>query len=293
VFGIERGGRAVTFFERIATDPFYFPVPHIVWDGRHVYFLARMTPMPSYDEQEVYLWIGDCPEIAGGGVLAGVAHAEGAAGTRWCTDVSLTSRAALTDEIVLSFRPFGAPEEEIVRHLVLEGGKTVTIEDVVGTLFETEGTGIIEIRPRSAGVAVSARTYDENTHMGQGLPLLSDADGFSTGEAAVITGAVDDASARSNLGLVNLREIPMTLRIAVFDEEGERIALRTHQLEALESIQINRILLSSDGQEHSDGYLEISTDTPDARFAAYLSRVDNASSDPVFITPSFTVPPLP
>jgi len=281
--------------EREVTDPSYMAVSHLVWDGSRVLFMAILGPaIDVMENQIVYLWIGDCPALAGGGDLPGMAHNDGFGGSAWRSDVWLTSQAPGEDEIVVSYLPWGAEAASLrQRSIRVCGGCPYELSDVVGGLFGEEGAGTVSLRPRSAGLAVAARTWDEGTHAGQGIPLFSWEDGIAAGEKAILSGLRDDEAARSNIGLVNLSDMHITVHMDFRDAAGERIALRKVQLQAHESTQLNRVLSAAAGADVAAASATVWTTTAGGRFVAYVSRIDNVSQDPVFITPSTRIPPLP
>jgi hypothetical protein len=174
------------------------------------------------------------------------------------------------------------------------GGRPFEINDVVGALFGEEGAGTLSVRPLTAALAVTARTWEEGAGNGQGIPPITDDDTLVFGEKATLAGLSDSQETRTNIGLVNLGETAITIRLDLRNEDGERLALRSMNLGPRESTQLNAPLrAAAGGADVQAGFAKIWTVTHEGRFAAYASRIDNLSNDPVFIRPSAVIPPMP
>ncbi len=267
--------------------------PWLVWDGRHMYFLTYVSETPT-SSQEVQVWVGDCPGLAGGGEVPGMAHVEGVGGSAWQSDVRIVSEAAGTDEVVIDYLPWREPAGASRRRYVrVPGGRPFEINDVVADLFGETGAGTISIRPRSAAVSVTARTWEENGHVGQGIGPVGWSDGIAFGEAATLAGLRDDETARTNIGIVNLTERPIVVRLDLRDGQGTQLALRSVSLGPRQSVQLNGPLSAAAAGSVASGSCRVSTPTEDGRFFVYASRIDNLSDDPEYIRPGPRTPPVP
>ena len=263
----------------------------IVRYGRHLYILLKCYN-GDYCEEGFFFLKGDCPKISGVTVVPGAAHTDGAGGSRWRTDLVLESRAPGEDEVLLEFLPWHRGASRMMRRWIrVPGGRATTLEDVVSTVFGTEGAGTLWIWPQSGGLAVSARTWEEDARTGQGVPRLDWSDALETGERAILTGMVENDAFRTNVGLVNLEEIPIDVVLELRGDGGEVLALIDQRLRARESVQFNGLF--GEFAPVDAGSVEIWTPTANGRLLVYGSRIDNSSQDPVWIEPSAVVPPLP
>ncbi|RLE20008.1 MAG: hypothetical protein DRJ61_08365 [Acidobacteria bacterium] len=277
-------------------DIYLWEEPQLVWDGRHMaYIIVKNTKSPLPVSQEVLLFTGDCPALAGGGELPGMAHSEGSDGSTWRSDLWMLSDAAGEDEVVINYLPWNEPLAASRRRLVrVPGGRPFELNDVVGELFGEEGAGTVSVRPRTAALAVTARTWEEGTGNGQGIPPITEDDALLFNEKATLAGLSDSQSARTNIGLVNLGEAAITIRLDLRNEAGERLALRSVNLGPRESTQLNAPLrAAAGGADVEAGFAKVWTVTAGGRFSAYASRIDNTTNDPVFIRPSAVIPPMP
>lgn len=265
----------------------------IVRYGRNLMVLATIRNSTSGDVENFFLK-GDCPEISGVTVVPGAAHSEGVGDSRWRTDLSLQSRAPGTDEILLEFLPWNRPASKMIRKwITVRGGRSMRLEDVIGTIFDYEGAGTLWIWPQSAQLAVMARTWEEQHRNGQGVPHLDWTDSLSWGEHATLCGLQEDAEDRTNLGLINLEESSIDIVLELSGDSGEELGRIEEHLRPRESVQLNSVLSGLSDAPVEPGSVEIWTTTEGGRFLAYASRIDNTSQDPVWIEPTAAVPPLP
>jgi len=265
----------------------------IVRFGRNLMVLVPIRN-PASGEYENFFLKGDCPEISGVTVIPGAAHTGGVGGSLWRTDLTLESRAPGEDEVLLEFLPWNRGVSQMMQRWIrVRGGRATVFEDVVGELFGYEGAGTLWIWPQSGALAVSSRTWEEVHHNGQGPPHLDWSDSLKTNERAILTGLTQNAEFRTNVGLVNLEEIPIDVTLTLRGDEGIELGSVQQHLRARESVQLNGVLEAWAAGPVAAGSAEVRTTTENARLLAYASRIDNASQDPVWIEPSAKVPPLP
>ena len=177
----------------------------------------------------------------------------------------------------------GAP---IVRSRTLLPGEIWTSIDTVESLFGSEGTGVINVEASSA-VAIHARTYNvmaEGGTFGQFLPGLDEDDAMSDGALGLVAGLKENDDWRSNLGLVNLGDQPISVRIRLFDTSGAQIGEEIQRsVPARGWKQIDRVLLAAGAGEQNLTYAVVEPVTAGAAFWAYGSVVDNTTGDPTTI----------
>jgi len=183
-----------------------------------------------------------------------VAHTEGAGDppTSWRTD--LTVHNVLDEELTVGvqFLPSDQannPEEVTVEELILDPRETLTIEDVVGTLF-----GITDDAMGALLLMCDAETYPSNS---EDAAMLATTRTYNVGSAvgtfgtsvpavpfngiilnggqsiSLITGVRNDADYRSNLGIVNISfaGVPITVHYRFLDENGSEIARGSKDLD--------------------------------------------------------------
>jgi len=186
---------------------------------------------------------------------------------------------------------FGRPDTEVTfGHLIFfgcrEGGVNCT------------GSNLSDVRP----ISVEGRIYTtaaDGATFGQLIPgipfyLQAGLENRTDLQSIFITGIRNNASFRTNIGLVNGSSTNTTvLRIRVFNSANQQIDSATKTLGKLAHTQFNISSISPTFQ--GSGYViidQVSVDPPvgadnAASFFAYGSMLDNKSNDPTYLEPQF------
>jgi hypothetical protein len=262
----------------------------------------------TIDEESDDGSIGELIDIADDGRVLIPAAASGSGGTvefplRWETDVTLISYGE-DAEVIASFLPWNTdnsdPEEVTFS---LSAGQVMTIRDSVRTLFDRGGAGAI-IFDSDAPLSATSRTFSFSPDLGfgagtrgQGIPgqALARWDGTefpdSLSRPQRLTGLMSGGpnSFRSNIGLCNLSDHPVTLVVQVgadeFDVETFEVTLGPNG-----STQINDVYASITDDPIGNGSVVVYPQGADDAVFIYGSVLDGLSGDGNFIQP-FVVPP--
>lgn len=240
-----------------------------------------------------------------------VAKTAGAAGTDWRSDVSISNLSAFPVTVGVAFFreatgnsfPLFFPV-----NLTLQAGETRTVEDVLGTLFPSQGNtkGALFLlgEPADAGdpddvlLSVTSRTYnnaDPLATYGQGVDSSFLAMVWGTG-TSVLTGIRHDQRFRSNVGALNLGPQSVQLLLTTYNAAGAQVAQST---KTVESFSIRQWSLADLGVASiGDGRTEVQVDPATITwdpcsatggigfvpgfFLSYLSKVDQATGDAEF-----------
>ncbi len=267
-----------------------------VGDGR-----ARVSSPTSGAQYFAYASVVDntsgdpvfvAPVRSTGGVLwiPAAAHVTGANDTDWRTDLELMSPSggATSARIELLRTGQGNPSPQAVDRTLAEGSCT-RLTDAVSGLFGFSGSGALKISPSGGAVLASSRTFNQlaDRTYGQLIPAIRDVDAVSWGAAprlVQLAHSPDRATGfRTNLGLVNVSAVEITILIQLYAGSGQSLGQLTQTLPAFGHVQINDVFAQVTDQELDDAYAVVTTTTGDARYLAYGSVVDNRSGDPVFI----------
>lgn len=230
-------------------------------------------------------WEGGVSSLTHRTLIPAVAHAPGSENSTWRSDLIGVNIGLGAVDLTLSFvgGGVGAP---IIRSRTLLPGEIWTSIDTVESLFGSEGTGVITVEANGA-VAIHARTYNlmaDGGTFGQFLPGLDEEDAIPEGVSGLVTGLKENDAWRSNLGLVNLGDQPMIVRIRLFDTSGAQIGGELRRsVPARGWRQIDRVLLAADPGEQDLAYAIVEPVTVGAAFWAYGSVVDNTTGDPTMI----------
>ncbi len=224
------------------------------------------------------------PESAPRLVVPAAAHRGGAGGTAWRSDLHVVYPGEHWAEAWLGFVPPGADAPTWQRFLLPPGGqldrgdlvaRTFGLDAAVGQLL------VVSEQP----LAVSSRTFtsDGAGTWGQEVPALAEADLAAGATSVVVPMLRHDTAFRSNLGLVNAGDAPLTLEVELFDAAGTVLGSFSRDLGPLGWAQEDGVLATLGAAPVADAYAVVSADDPAARFAAYGSVVDNRTGDPTLV----------
>ncbi len=225
---------------------------------------------------------------AGDSEIAGVAHAPGAGGTTWRTDVAAVYLGANLVQIEPEFTAYNGGGTTAVQ-LTIPAGGTVEWADVLVSLFGQNQTGAVKGTLGFASMPdlyVTARTYNQTASgtFGQYLPAVTAAEGFGNGTEGVIPQLKKNTSFRSNLGVLNLSPLDVVAEIRLFDSDGTMAGnVATRTVRANEYFQIDDVFSALGAGELDTAYGTVRVLTSGGRIWAYGSVVDNATGDPTTI----------
>ena len=121
---------------------------------------------------------------------------------------------------------------------------SLALDDIVRSVFSTEGAGGIRLRSDWLFFA-SSRTYNlggENGTFGQFIPGSAPEDALTSGILLSITNDPSAAGSRSNIGFANPQGASTTVTIEVHDSEtGELLGSRSKNIPPLGVYQINDV----------------------------------------------------
>lgn len=222
--------------------------------------------------------------------VPGAAHLTGAASTNWRTDLEVLNagygQATFTLELYPRDVATAAPSR---RTFTLEPGRAMRYVDVVYSVFAFTGGAALRVVPEVGEIAVSSRTYNQlpDRTFGQYTPAFAESELAPTGREVRLLllshSPSRDRGFRTNLGLVNTVATPTTLEVSFRAPDGSELGRRTVTLRAFENTQLNDVLGALGAGATTGAYATVVSHTPEARFLAYASVVDNRSSDPIFV----------
>jgi subtilisin-like proprotein convertase family protein len=226
-----------------------------------------------------------------------VIRGEGAAGTRWRSDlwISNLSERQGTFRLVW-FSRGGLPW---IRDVTLAAGASASYEDLLGTLFADVGTqqlrvgtnlpppgggtGQLRIETDLPAWVAASRAWSaaQLGTYGQWMPALAASEAIGEGEGRLaIPQLINDRRFRTNVGLTEISGLPARAILRVLDGGGREIWSTAVELAALEQRQIS--LAAAGAPEFSNGYAWVEPEG-EGRIAAYGSVVDNVSGDPIYV----------
>lgn len=157
--------------------------------------------------------------------IAVASRADGAAGSRWRTDLMLRNRGSAAAAITLRLH---APSGVASRSLTLDAGEHVTTTDIVNFIapafsgsasLEVVGDHPLEVTSRTyILIAASASCFPGGT-FGQAYPGMRLRDGFVDGQTAVLGGLAEWSDFRTNLGLSNASQSAAQVVVRLYDDQ--------------------------------------------------------------------------
>lgn len=215
------------------------------------------------------------------------AQTGGANGTSWRTELSLFNAGTNGASISLLFLPSNGGSV-LSNSLFLAPKQSITYANALRDMFSIEsGAGAITIQAASAGTVadlrITSRTFTSGSTgtYGQAVPEVEP--GALT-RTLYITGIEANAAYRTNVGLVNRAETPVSAAIALFDAWGNSVSTRTVTLlgNSFQQQPLSAWFPAVDGESHAHMTMRIIA-ASDAAISGYASVVDNITQDPVYI----------
>ena len=222
--------------------------------------------------------------------LPGAANVAGANGSRWITDLELHNRGLVTAEITVDLLERGqnnsAPQSV---SLTLGPELSARYPNVLNTLFDFVGAAALRVTSFGGDLMATARTATRcgNGRCGAFTFASNMSDAVKAGDDARMIQLENTAAARTNLGVVNLAGIPITVDVDLFMADGTAIGSVQVAVEAFGYRQLGDLFHSLDSlkidprkvSSVTDAFAVVRSDTPGATFLAYAAVIDNQSND--------------
>jgi hypothetical protein len=170
----------------------------------------------------------------------------------------------------------------------LEPGEVRRFDNVLGDAFGPDGedfAGGAAVLSDSDGLLVMTRTFNqvEAGSIGAALPGVPLSDLVQAGERVTVLFLSENDDFRSNLGLLNGVDAPVTVQWELFAPDGTSLGTGSRVLQPYGVTQINRVLRNF--QPIEAAYAEVWTDTTGGSFTCYGSVLDEGTSDPTLVIP--------
>jgi len=232
--------------------------------------------------------------------IAAAAHAAGAQGTNWRTDLevhSLGDETAVFRVIILEHGADNLPSDFI--EMSLPSGRSVRLGDVLFNKFSYNGSAALVLLPSAGRIIAASRTYNllgagnalglpAGSTFGQSIAAEAEDRVIAKGEQGRLIqlshSTASDRGARTNLGLVNATDHDVRIKTELFTAGGESLGTFSYTLPPFGYKQINRVFEKVTESEVDDGFAVLTTTTDNGAFFAYASVVDNLTGDPIAIS---------
>jgi hypothetical protein len=232
-------------------------------------------------------------------VIPVAAHSAGANGTSWRTDVSIQNIQSTPVTVEFAIVESGeglldntfpvAVDASGASTVTVPAGGSVTITDVLKNhRGRAETTGAL-LAGGDKAFAVTSRTYNAtaNGTLGQTVSAAGDvaSDGSTAASTLFIPGLVQNASFRTNLGLVmSAAAVPLTVTVTINGASGSALGTRTFSVAAgvTTHVQFPATSVAAAPFDTAGAIVRIAGGT--GTVVSYASVVDNGTGDASFIS---------
>ncbi len=223
-------------------------------------------------------------------IVPASAHVSGVAGSNWRTDLEITAVGGNSATFSISLLEERRANNNPLQVLgSIEAGEAVRFSDVLGETFGFEGIAALRITPITGQIVGSSRTYNDspNGSYGQFIPAQTATQAAQFGEEALLlqlaNNPVVEGGFRSNIGLVNLVDDDLRVRIVLYHADGTQLGSISRIMAAFAYEQINDVLGVVGMSRVDDAYAVVRTEDQGGAFIAYASVIDNQTNDPGFV----------
>ncbi len=214
--------------------------------------------------------------------LAAAARTSGVGTSDWSTDLVLVNPT--TDDLAVDLAFHGSdgqPDQAPDLSLSVAAGTQRRVADLVSAAG-CAGSGGFALTTSSSDLVAESRTFTASAAgtYGQRIPVTGSE--LGPGQEAIIAGLAS-GDFRTNLGVLNLGDAPLTVDVALVAADGGHLGDLPFELAAGAFLQRSRVLGWLDDANLRGAYARVVSNTPGARYLAYASVVDDLSNDPSFI----------
>ncbi len=218
--------------------------------------------------------------------IPAVAQAAGAGGSFFITTVDVHNRGSSTAVFNFEWLPRNTDNSAplMSSDFTLEPGETRRFREFLDEVFGlSDAVGAASAVSDTDDIEIMSRTFNQGAEgtFGQSLPGVSEQEMIPAESRALILFLTENAEFRSNLGLVNGVDVPITVRWELFASDGSSLGSGSTSLLPWENKQLNRVL--EDFAPIEAAYAHVWTTTPGGAFTCYGSVLDNQTSDPTTI----------
>lgn len=216
-------------------------------------------------------------------VVAAAAHAPGAAGTNWRTDLRITNPGATAASARLYLLPQNADNGARSQHvdLTIPALGQLSLVDVVAAKFGFTGSAALLVESTDSSLIVTSRTYNEAANgatYGQFIPGVPSAQALKANDTGNLIYLVKSDDYRTNLGFAGTTASRGAIAVTLRDAAGHLLGSRAFEVLPYGQGQINDIFAAVGAPAAAVARAEITT-TPNV--VVYSSVIDNRTGDPL------------
>nr|MCU0306003.1 choice-of-anchor D domain-containing protein [Thermoanaerobaculales bacterium] len=230
--------------------------------------------------------VADGPAVAAS--FPAAASGPGLGDARWTTRAYLVNPtdAALPTDLLFRDGSGRSGDDPPDAGIEVPARSQRVVSDLVAATGHT-GTGGVTLRSAGDGLIAVSRTFasDEGGTYGQLVGATAHADALTGGGRYVLAGLAGNGGFHTNVGILNLGETPLAVDLWFNDSAGQLIGTRRIEAQPGAFRQIVAVISRLTGETIRGGSATFTAADPGARYLAYASVVDDASSDPTLALP--------
>jgi hypothetical protein len=216
-------------------------------------------------------------------------YAEGNQGSFWKTDLEVSNLRDQNIIYELWWLPRGADNADpsVSEVFSLRPGESRRHDNVLGEDFGLEPGdapfGAVAVAVGGGDALVVARVFNQGDGtFGQSIPGVPLGEMTGPKQRRRILFMSENTDFRANLGCQNGGASAVGVQYELFSSSGTALGTGSLNLPPFGNDQVNRVF---DDWAPVDGYVEVWSVNPDARFFCYGSVIDNISNDPTTVLP--------
>ncbi len=225
-------------------------------------------------------------------LLPSSAHASGANGAFYTTDLTVANFGSSSASVTLKFLGHdqdGRSGPEVVRTVLPDSA--TTFADVLGSLFGVaSGYGAILVTSNTTDVRVTSQTSTPPPSgvgtFGQSVPAFGPSDAATVAAPKTLVGLRQDGAFRTNAVIANMTAKPAHVDLTLVSETGATLGTGAYDLNPYEMRQIGSVVTALGGPNGTqNAALVVSTPTNQAKIATYAAVIDQTTNDPRTVLP--------
>ncbi len=220
-------------------------------------------------------------------VVPAAAHAAGAYGSLWRTDVAVVNATGASSALEARFTPAGGGEERRWSGSVPAG--TRLFSDVLVSLLGFASAAKVSGALRFASdrpLVVSSRTWNatERGTYGAHLAGLPEERAVTPERPGILPQLKRGAASRTNVGLANVGPAEVTATLRLFAANGTALgSAKAVVVPANALVQVDDVFAACGAGDAALAWARVEVVTPGGALLAYASVIDNATSDPTIV----------
>jgi hypothetical protein len=225
------------------------------------------------------------PAFARDWIVPAAAHAPGAAGTNWRTDLRIVNPAGTAADAGIDLLPQGLDNSARSHHVsvTVPARGQLSVGDVLASRFGFTGTAALLVSSAEPSLVVTSRTFNEaagGATYGQFIPGVVTTGALSIGAPGQLIYVTKSADYRTNVGFAGTSGLSGTVTVKLFDASGFQIGTGTFDMQPYGQGQVNDIFGATGAPAAAVARAVVTSSVP---LVAYASVIDNRTGDPLAI----------